>query len=237
MKVFVLLFVRYLFPALVIPVSQENRVIQFDLRSILNARPVTTLTNNKLVIWKQGIDGGGKADGYLTHAAAIFNGDVDPLALPDNSLFPANEYHPEIKLHYSNKDTSHNQAYSLAGASVVSFAVPAAKYSDVYLALTSSEGASFLEIQYTYTDGIETRRFEVPDYYQDLSASDPDFCYLAHNLAKWGTKNNMTEKDHHNIDLLNIHSDAKRTLKGLKLTKNEFGYLVLWAATGVIKLK
>ncbi|MDB5013055.1 MAG: hypothetical protein JWQ25_1257 [Daejeonella sp.] len=237
MKIFVLIFASYVFPALVTPVNQKGRVIQFNLRSILNARPVTTLVNNKLVTWKQGIDGGGKADGYLTHAAAIFNGDIDPLALPDNSIFPANNHHPEVKLHYSNNDASTNQAFSLAGAGEVSFAIPAAKYSDVYLALTSSEGASSINIQYTYTDGIDSKKFEVPDYYQDLAANDPDFCYLAHNLAKWGIKNNMTEKDHHNIDLLNIHPDAKRILKKLTLTKSELGYMVFWAATGVVKSK
>ena len=221
--------------AFISAINKKNKVIQFDISHILNARPVTTLTNNKLVTWKQGIDGGGKADGYLTYSAAIFNGDVDPLALPDNPVFPANEFHPTIKLHYDNKDAVNNQAFSLVGAGEVSFAVPARKYSEVYLALTSSEGASNLEIKYTYADGAESRKFEVPDYYQDLNDNDHDYCYLAHNLAKWGPKNNMTEKDHHNIDLLNIRPNTKRILKKITLIKTEPGYLVLWAATGVVR--
>lgn len=63
-----------------------------------------------------------------------------------------------------------------------------------------------------YNDTLITKDFLVPDYYVDLSENDPDFCYLAHDLAKWGKKNEMTEKDHHNIDLLNIHPDPKRKL-------------------------
>jgi hypothetical protein len=212
---------------------QENKVIQFDIGNVLNARPVTTLTHNKLVTWKKGIDGDGLADGYLTLSAALFNGDIDLHALPDNPVFSANSSHPEIKLHYSNTDSLHNQACGLIGAEEVEFQVPGNKYSAIYLALTSAEGPSTLRVQFSYADGIEVKNFTLPDYYWDLKPNDPDFCYLVHNLAKWGNKNNMTEKDHHNIDLLNIHPDPVRILKGIKISKNKPTYVVLWAAAGV----
>lgn len=209
-------------------------VLQVDVSSLLNARPVTTLTNGKLITWNKGIDGGGTADGYLTQAAALFNGDKDPQALPNDPAFAASTSHPEIILHYNNADSVNNQARSVAGAGEFSFKVPEKKYSDMYLALTSSEGASPLKIQLIYADGlISYRNFLMPDYYQDLPPTDPNICYLAHNLAKWGTKNNMREKDHHNIDLLNLHPDPARVLTGIKIKKGQTGYLVFWAATGV----
>jgi hypothetical protein len=43
----------------------------------------------------------------------------------------------------------------------------------------------------------------------------------------------MTEKDHHNIDLLNVHPNPAKTLKGISINKTKPGYLVFWAATGV----
>jgi len=43
----------------------------------------------------------------------------------------------------------------------------------------------------------------------------------------------MTESDHHNIDLLNIHPNSGRTLTHIQVEKSEAGYLVFWAATGV----
>jgi hypothetical protein len=43
----------------------------------------------------------------------------------------------------------------------------------------------------------------------------------------------MTEKDHHNIDLLKIHPDPVKTLKSIYINKTKPGYLVLWAAVGV----
>src|SRR5580698_3361655 len=86
---------------------QKSKVVQIDISNLLNARPVTTLTHGKLISWTKGIDGNGDGDGYLTHSAAEFNGDKDAHALPDNPVFPANEHHPEIALHYDNADSTH----------------------------------------------------------------------------------------------------------------------------------
>jgi hypothetical protein len=214
--------------------EKNNRTVQFNISTLLNARPVTILCNNKLITWTKGIDGNGIGDGYLTLSAALSNGDKNPHALPDDPIFPANNSHPEIKLHYSNKDSVNKQACAVAGEGEIAFSVPQAKYKEIYLALTSSEGASTLQIQFKYADGTEVKNFVLPDYYIDIKPDDPNLCYLAHDLAKWGNKNNMTEKDHHNIDLLNIHPNPARKLKSVTISKSKPGYLVFWAATGVI---
>jgi hypothetical protein len=234
MKILITAFAFYALWTFSSPAHKKNiNVIQFDIAKILNARPVTTLRNGKLIPWAKGIDGNGLADGYLTMSAALFNGDKDPHALPDNPVFAANASHPEIKLHYSNSDSLNDQACAIAGAGEIEFRVPKEKYTDVYLALTSAEGPATLQVQYNYSDGNENRDFTVPDYYSDVKPNDPDICYLVHDLAKWGNKNNMTEKDHHNIDLLDIHPDPARLLKGVTVSKNKAAYLVLWAAAGV----
>jgi len=232
MKNIVLVF---LFPVLLLNniKVQNNQVIQFDIYKILNARPVTTLTGGRLITWKKGIDGNGMGDGYLTMSAALFNGDKEAHALPDDPVFAANASHPEIKLHYSNKDSLHYQACAISGLEEVEFKVPEAKYKDVYLALTSAEGASILDVRLVYADGSEEKDLTLPDYFWDVKPDDPNVCYLAHDLAKWGPKNNMTEKDHHNIHLLNIHPDPARRLDRISISKNKATYLVLWAAAGV----
>ena len=212
---------------------QSDKTIQFDIGPILNARPVTVLYGNKLVSWRRGIDGDGLADGYLTLGAALFKGDKNPHALPDNGSFAANAFRPKVILHYAGTDTLSNQACAITGAGSVGFSVRAKRYSAVYLALTSAEGPSLLHIKLFYTDGAAEKDFLVPDYYQDVPPGDPNLSYLAHDLAKWGNKNNMTEKDHHNIDLLNIHPDPGKKLYSISITKSKPGYLVIWAATGV----
>jgi len=214
--------------------TQKDKVIQLNISKLLNARPVTTLTNKHLVTWTKGIDGGGSGDGYLTQSAAEFNGDNAPHALPDNPLIPANGSHPEILLHYKNSDSVNNQTFNIAGESSFEFAVTQARYKDLYLALTSSEGPSTLKITFTYSNGTEAKDLVVPDYYADLPPNDQNLCYLLHDLAKWGNKNNMTEKDHHNIDLLDIHPNSSKILKRISISKIKPGYLVLWAATGIV---
>jgi uncharacterized protein (DUF362 family) len=212
---------------------QYEEVIQIDVNKILNARSVTTLTEGKLITWTKGIDGNGEADGYLTISAAVFKGDQHPKALADNPLFSATAEHPEILLHYSNNDSVSNQTLSISGAGSFDFQVPSDHYTKFFLALTSSEGASKIKVDLIYTDSKESKSFDVPDYYMDIPANDTNACYLVHDLAKWGKKNNMTERDHHNIDLLNIHPNPALILTRIHVQKTEAGYIVFWAATGV----
>lgn len=207
--------------------------MQIEIHKLLNARPVTTVADGKLQSWVTGIDGGGKGDGYLTMAAAILNGDKAAHALPDDPLIAANSTHPAILLHYKNGDKG-NQTRNMANEGSFSFDVPQKRYGGLYLSLTSSEGASQLHIELTYNDGSEIRDFILPDYYNDIPESDDNLSYLVHDLAKWGPRNSMTERDHHNIDVLNVHPDPKRVLKKVTVSKDKGGYLVFWAATGVI---
>jgi hypothetical protein len=211
---------------------KTDKVIQIDVGAILNARSVTTLSMGKLITWTTGID---KENGYLTMAASSFEGDHDPHALPDNPLFPASQSHPEILLHYANEVGAQYQTRCLPDTGEFIFKLPNYKYADLYLSLTSSYGESPLQIELTYIDGVEWRNFVLPDWYRDIPANDPDLSYVTHNMGKWGSKNNLNEKDHHNIDALNIHPDPNRLLTAIKLRKLPRGYLVFWAATGVVK--
>jgi hypothetical protein len=212
---------------------QQGQVIQFNINKLLNARPVTVVATDQLLTWTRGIDGNGMADGYLTLSAALFNGDKNPHALPDNPLFAGNEFHPKIKLHYSNSGSNHNQACAISSAGEVEFNVPKGKYSSIFLSFTSAEGPSAIKVRLEYEQDTTTTDFIVPDYYQDIKQGNSNLSYLAHDLAKWGNKNNMAEKDHHNIDLLKIAPNPAWKLKSIRISKTRSGYLVFWAATGV----
>ena len=212
--------------------QKKQKVIQVNVSAVLNARPVTVLNHGKLFTWTKGIDGNGAGDGYLTMSAALFNGDKTPHALPDEPVYKANAFHPEIILHYSNNDTSGNQARSVSGEDSFTLKMPAHKYSALYICLTSAEGPSRLMFQLVYTGGVEAKEIVLPDYYNDVAQTTPEIVYVAHDLAKWGNKNNMTETDHHNIDAAVIHPDEKRVLTAIKIIKGKAGYLVFWGAAG-----
>ncbi|WP_183563243.1 hypothetical protein [Mucilaginibacter sp. SP1R1] len=212
--------------------QKTGHAIQINIDTLLNARPVTTLTHGKLVTWVKGIDGDGQGDGYLTTAAALFNGDKKPHALPDNSFIPAEPEHPPIALHYKNSDGNKFQAMYLSGVGSFGFYVPQKKYVNMYLCLTSAEGGSQLQFELTYKDGVQIKDFLLPDYYNDIVARDSCLSYVVHDLAKWDNKNKMAEENHHNIDALNIYPDPNRVLVHIKVKKGAAGYLIFWAATG-----
>jgi hypothetical protein len=212
---------------------QTDKIIQIDVSSLLNTRSVTTLTDGKLVPWTKGVD---RENGYLTMAAALFNKETNPKAIADNSLIPSNEHHPAILLHYANNDGAKYQTRLLAdtGGSFT-LKVPAKKYSDLYVCLTSAYGKTKLQYGLVYNDGIEVKNITVPDWANDVPDNDPNFSYVVHDLAKWTDKGFRTENDHHNIHALNIHPDEKRVLTAVTVKNLSKTYMLFWAATGVVK--
>lgn len=209
--------------------TYKEETIQIDVSSLLNTRPITTLTKGNLVPWTNGVD---RENGYMTVSASIYNSDKAPKALPDDPLIPADMHHPAILLHYSNNDGSKYQARYPADTNAFTINVPANNYKGLYICLTSAYGNSRISVDLIYKDGTEQKNFTVPDWYKDIPDTDPDFSYVVHDMAKWG-KNKMAETDHHNIDALNVHPDAKRTLTAVRVKNLSKTYIVFWAATGV----
>jgi len=212
--------------------------IQVNVKSILNARAVTTFSNGKLYTWSKGIDGNGGSDGYITHSAAVFLNRTDVLTLPDSARFPANGNHPTMILNYSNTDSTGFQTHylgapsgSYSGIDSVTFSVPQGNYSKVYIALTSSEGSTSLDVVLSYADGPVTTNFTCPDYAQALT---PNFFFVDSNLAKWTPQNTVNETAGHNINGLNLTANPAKILTSVKLIKRTTGsYLVFWGATGI----
>ncbi|MES2375790.1 MAG: hypothetical protein V4553_04395 [Bacteroidota bacterium] len=227
------LFIALAFSSLIFSAGykyQTNKVIQIDISDLLNTRPVTTLTNGKLISWTKGVD---RENGYLTTAAALANGETNPKAIADNSLIAATDHHPEILLHYNNNDATKNQAMLLTDSTAFTIKTPKNKYADLYICLTSAYGKSKLQYELIYNDGSETKNIVVPDWANDVPDTDPNFSYVVHDLAKWTNKNFRTENDHHNIHALNVHPDPKRVLTAVRVKNQSKTYVLFWAATGV----
>jgi hypothetical protein len=229
------LFTGLVFSSLIICAGytyQTNKVIQVDISDLLNIRPVTTLTNGKLIPWTKGVD---RENGYLTTAAALANGETNPKAIADDPLIPANAHHPDILLHYNNNDGSKNQAMLLSDTNSVMIKMPWDRYNDFYICLTSAYGKSNLECHLIYMDGAvgEVKTIAVPDWANDVPDNDPNFSYVVHDLAKWTNKHFRTEDNHHNIHALNLHPDSKRVLIDVRVKNLSKTYVLFWAATGV----
>jgi hypothetical protein len=229
----------YLVPAVSVTLlgtARADTIVQVPLDNFMTARSVTTLTGGKLVTWTMGIDGGGNADGYMTAAASKFHNDPPTLkTLPDDGKFAANARHPDVALHFSNDaDPASQQTYWVRGAGNFTFPVPAATYSKMFLFLTSSEGSSTLKLTLVYADATsDVINVTLPDYYADVSPTDPVLFNLASDLPKWTKTNAVAEMNHHNLTGVEIHPAAAKSLNSIKVEKTAAGYLVFWGATGV----
>jgi hypothetical protein len=214
--------------------AHASDVIQIDVRPILTGRAVTTLTDGKLVPWTKGIDGRGRADGYLTLEAAVANGDTNVNALPGDGAFKADSAHPFVQLNFSNADGKSPQTRGVEGAGEFTFPVPTNQYKSMLVFMTSSEGPSHLHFELTYADGtLDQRDILLPDYYNDAPVGDRSLFSLAKDLPKWDATGRMREKNHHYIHGVDLHPDAAKKLVSVHVAKTASGYLVFWGATGV----
>ncbi len=214
------------------PAAQQ--VVQFAVDSLLDGRPVTTLTAGALVPWTVGID---KDDGYITTAAAQFLKQTGK-ALPDDATFAGDATHPDMVLHFANGASSTSpQARGISGVSQFELEVPRATYSELYLAVTSSYGDSPLTATMNYADSTTSKlQFTLPDWGTGsaLPTSPPIFFNLISGLHKWTHDNASVDTPTHTITGVKVTPDASKELTRIRIDKaGASSYLVFWGATGV----
>jgi uncharacterized membrane protein YgcG len=221
--------------------ARADTVVQFPIDALLNARPVSTLTNGAVVTWTptQGVDGNGSADGYITKAVLTKLGQMGN-ALPDDGVFPAANGIPEIDLHFANNNTATSfQAVNAhrAVAATIDFAVPQATYSKIFLVLTSAEGADKLTVTLTYADATTSMigPFTLTDYDTPIPANTADVGYFSLiSMHKWSQANQLGDNAGHQITGVILTPAPTKLLKGVTIAKPADGqYLVFWGATGI----
>jgi hypothetical protein len=207
-------------------------VVQVPVDSLLNGRPVTTLTGGQIVTWTAGVD---DTDGLMTEAAEAHLGQTGT-ALPDDGTFPTDSRHPEIVLHFSN-DASATSSQALPVPEAGSFAVPVpvATYSSIYLVFTSSYGASTLTVTMNYMDGSSVMtNVTVPDWAMGAPACDPVLFDLISGMHKWTNQNQEVDTPSHTLTGVELTAEAGKVLIAIQVEKPNAGQLLIfWGATGV----
>ena len=144
--------------------------IQTDIKSLLNVRIVTTLTNNKLVLWKDALEGGDS--GMATISAVTTSTDKTPKALPDDGVFQADATHQSVVLNYSNADGHGNQARRSMGVDSFSVSTPGKIYDKIFLWGMSGNGSTALDFKLIFSDKTtEDCQRTVPDWYNEILTS------------------------------------------------------------------
>jgi hypothetical protein len=207
-----------------------QKAINANIKALLNVRIVTTISNNQLSLWTDALDGG--TSGMATQSAVLANGDKTSIALPDDGVFPADEFHPKVVLNYSNAQPAGFQARRSKSVDTFNISTPKNKYEKVFLFCMSGNGVSNLKIQFNYSDKTsETCERIVPDWYNVLKPTDVDFCYLAKNMGKWDKTNKLMEADHHYLIGVILRPNETKKLSSVEVIKGKKGILTLWGVT------
>ncbi len=209
--------------------AAQADTVQVNIKSILNGRAVSTFSNGKIYTWTMGIDGGGTGDGYVTHSVAVhlnYTGHT----LPDSARYPANANHPTMILNFSNSDSTGQQTHYILGLDSVTFPVPQGNYSNLYFAMTSSEGGSTFNVVLNYSDGPVASTVNLPDYDQGLTSG---IFYVDSAMQKWNNQNIPGDNNGHALNGFGVTANPAKTLTSVKLLKKTSNYLVLWGVTGV----
>jgi hypothetical protein len=214
--------------------SRADVVVQVPVETLLNTRPVSTLTGGVVVPWSVGLD---NSDGFITTAANTFLKQPGP-ALPDDGIFPASSGRPEITLHFSNAaDAKAPQARVVTGTGSFEIAVPHATYSKMYLIVASSIGDSQLALTLGYADASSTPlSLTLPDWGtgKPLPTNPAIFFNLISGLHKWNQQDMSVDTPTHAITGIELSPDVTKQLSSIKLEKLSAPQtLAFWGATGV----
>lgn len=212
-----------------------DTVVQVPVTGVLDKRSVTTLTNGQIVVHTLPTDGGNLLNGFATKAVAQMKGAPPENNLPDDGHFAADARHPEVVLNFSNTaDAASPQTHKILAGEMITFPVPAATYSKMFLFFNGAAGGTMVTVTLTYADAMDVKSTKIPDYYADIAANDPVIFNLATNLAKWDMTTKINEANHHNITGMEIAGMPGKTLNSIKVERaNDGGNLVFWGATGI----
>jgi Ca2+-binding RTX toxin-like protein len=204
----------------------------FNVSNTFNADGIVNQNNGVTDTTQDGIDIGNNNLITQSFAATTAGG----IGLPDNGLFAANNFHPEIQLQYRNTDNSNNIRLIKTTTGSFDFEVEQNTYSQVHIAALSTEGSSNIRLKFTYSD--RTTDFSsaatVPDWFDDITETTSLY-YLLNGMDRANSKGTIqTAKDPALFGLQFVNPNALKTVTNISVEKTSgTGYLSFFGATGI----
>ena len=209
----------------------------FNVSNTFNADVIVNntyffLNNNYVDTTQDGIDIGN--NNLITQAfAATTTGGI---GLPDNGLFAANNFHPEIQLQYRNYNDGNNVRLIKTTTGSFDLQVEQNTYSQVHIAALSTEGSSNIRLKFTYSDGTTafSSAATVPDWFDDFTETTSLY-YLLDGMDRANSKGTIqTAKDPALFGLQFVNPNALKTVTNISVEKtSSTGYLSFFGATGI----
>ncbi|MBI4784814.1 MAG: DUF4347 domain-containing protein [Oscillatoriophycideae cyanobacterium NC_groundwater_1537_Pr4_S-0.65um_50_18] len=208
--------------------------VQFDVSSVLTDDIIVNQAGGVTDTTQTAIDLEDSA--LITQSFATSIGGAAGNGLPDDGLFAANAFHPEIQLAYRNSDDGINSRLIQTSTGSFTFAVTPGNYSEIHLATTSTEGSSAVQATFTYADGTTstTTTQTVPDWYNSITESASSY-YLVDGMDRsYADATTFQNVSNPAVFGLRFTPDSAKTLQSITIEKTaSTGWLLFFGATGV----
>ncbi|MTJ49859.1 LamG-like jellyroll fold domain-containing protein [Dolichospermum sp. UHCC 0259] len=201
----------------------------FDKDVILNG----TQTNN-LDTTQDSVDNFGNI--LLTQSAANLLNPSSPQGLPDDGLFPANQYHPTIQLPYRNGNNGANARFLDSVSSSVPLSVPTgSSYSQIHVAGFSAGGSTGIELEIKYSDGtvVTTSSQQIPDWFEEITESE-NLYYLIDGMDRVKTDRQYEDANDPALFGVRFLTNSTKSITGITLKRVSGSNFVFMGATAVL---
>ncbi|WP_186440535.1 hypothetical protein, partial [Planktothrix tepida] len=174
----------------------------------------------------------------VTQSFATFKAGTNGNGLPDNGLFAANSYHPNIQLGYNNSNDGNNAKILTTNNSSFTFNVTASPYQKIHLFATGTNGSGTINIKFNYSDSsTSTSTATIADIATSITESASSY-YLINglDLSNDTTGSSYWDFNAGKIFGLGLTPDTTKILQSITITRtsgtNTNTWLNFFGATG-----
>ncbi|WP_254567699.1 cadherin repeat domain-containing protein, partial [Oscillatoria sp. HE19RPO] len=217
---------------------------KFDVSSLLDKDLIVNQGTSGTDTIQDGIDYMGSV--FVTQTFATSQDATNGNGLPDNGIFAANSYHPEIQLSYSNDNDGTNGRLisgfsTTARTQTFQFNVTTGQYGYVHLALSPNGHAPMdVSLTFNYSDGSSqtSSTVTVPDWQDTTTTESENLYYLASGLDLSTNDGSLFLEDSVAVFGVRFAADATKTLNSITVNAtSNYDYpenvgLAFFGATG-----
>ncbi len=175
---------------------------------------------------------------YVTQSVmeAMYPADAD--GLPDDGFFPANDFHPDVRLAFRNDKNGHNAHRILTNGESYTFSTNSEHFSDLHLFMAAGQGDVGVTIELTYSSFNVVLGVIVPDWFNEVTETESRY-YLIDGMDRMRRDATSFEnRDDAAIFGFHIATEADFPLESVTIRRNPTNnagnsVLVVFGAMGV----
>ena len=183
----------------------------------------------------------------MTQSFATAVGGANGNGLPDDGMFAAGAFNPEVQLGFSNDNDGNNVAEINADGLSITITPTPGRYQQVHLFAVNTFGTSGATVRFSYASGADiSSAITVPSWFEAPAGDFSSYSLIGGLDSYTNPSSSFNDDDVFNIFGFGFNTDDTRTLTSITVTKdssptNEPGVppntnrLTVFGATGVLE--